>query len=168
MEPQSGDIECSEMDVKNIRQWEQALDSSELSLITANLPQNAVPGEPFIEVGNDGVAREWLLVDIVSGSTGSRWAYWAPWKIDGRYGVGPHPESKAIADGIFNGDAGHFIGMLGIPYVKIPGPPRRAWVLVSPRLPAPPEIRVIEEKSKERYEKSREIYNVDDGSITKL
>lgn len=158
------------MNNDDVQEWGKALETSELSPITANLPEMAPPGTPFDETGIDGVQRKWLRVSIIAGNSGARWAYWAPWKASGvqHYGIGPHPEFKAIADGIFNGDAAHFIGMLGVPYAKIPGDAVPAWVLVSPRVAPPRPVRVPEEKSKERYELSKEVYDVETHVSTKL
>ena len=157
------------MDQQKIRDWTQALDSAELAPLTANLPKEFSAGDRFHELADGDQHREWLAVEIVSGNSGSRWAYWAPWlNPEGRYGTGPNPQFKAIADGIFNGDAAHFIGMLGVPYTKIPLTSSVVWVLVSPRLVAPPTVRVVEEKPDVRYEKSKEVFDVESQESRKL
>jgi hypothetical protein len=157
------------MDAQQIRDWTQALDTAELSPITANLPKEFKAGDVHHELAEDNIHRKWLAVEIISGNSGSRWAYWAPWlNENGRYGSGPHPQFKAIADGIFNGDAAHFIGMLGVPYARIPLTPSVAWVLVSPRAIPPPVTRIVEEQTAPRYEKSREVFDVDSQQSRKL
>ena|SRR5437667_3638713 len=117
-----------------------------------------------------GDVQTWQRIEIVSGNTGGRWAYWAAWKAkDGRPGIGPHPELKAIADKIFNGDAAHFIGMLDIPYVRLPGQIALSWVCLSPTrsYPPPPQIE-FEPKPSIRYEKSKEVFDVDTQTSRKL
>lgn len=168
------------MDTRQVNEWGKALDAAEMSPITANLPKLFASGDRFHETGSDGsttcstssddVHREWLAIEIIAGNSGGRWGYWAPW-IDpatGRYGVGPNPKRQAIADAIFNGDAAHFIGMLGLPYTRIPGTSSTVWVLVSPRLVAPPTIRIVDEKPATRYEKSKDVFDVDTQETRKL
>lgn len=166
------------MDMSRIRQWESAVDSAELSPITANLPADTQAGEMFEEDGADGVRRVWRRVVIVGGNVGSRWAYWAPWQQEDeatkrmRAGSGPHPEYKVVADKIFNGDAAHFAGMLGVPYQgKIPGVDSLAWVLVTPRAEGPRVVHVQErdgERGRERYERSKEVHDVETGETKVL
>lgn len=149
------------MDQTKVHDWERAVDAAEMSPLTANLPKEFVPGDTHHELGDGDIHRQWLAVEILHGNSGARWAYWAPWIGDnGRYGVGPNPKHLAIADAIFNGDAAHFIGMLGVPYAKIPGTPQTVWVLVSPRLVAPPTIKIVEQPGSTRYEKSKDVFDV--------
>lgn len=159
------------MNSNDIRAWENAVDKSEETLLTANLPkpEDFPAGFTAPDQGSDGVHRKWLRVDIVAGSAGARWAYWQYWndpKTKQR-GIGPHPEHQAIADSLFNGDAPHFIGMLGVPYVGKYGP-KAAWVLIEPHVTPAPTARIFEEKQAERYEKSREIYDVETGESKKI
>jgi hypothetical protein len=158
------------VDQSKVRDWQQAVDTAELSPLTQNLPKEFTAGDIHHELGTDDIHRKWLAVEIVAGNSGSRWAYWAAW-IDpktGRYGVGPNPRHQAIADGIFNGDAAHFIGMLGIPYAKIPIVASTVWVLVSPRMTGPPPQRIVDETPKTRYEKSKEVFDVNTQESRKL
>lgn len=160
------------MDQKELRQWEQSIDVADSSPITANLPENTRIGEEFVDdKASDGVVRRWLRVEVVAGNAGARWAYWLGW-IDEKTrqaGIGPHPEWKVVADKIFNGDATHFLGMLGVPYPgKVAGVESTAWVLVSPKQQGPVTVHVREDKPKERYEKSKEVHDVETGKTTLL
>lgn len=157
------------MDKQQSRDWETSLDAAEQHPLTEHLPVDAPAGTLFQELGPDDVLRRWQRVTIVAGNSGSRWAYWAAWidKSTGRYGVGPHPEFQAIADGIFNGDAGHFIGMLGVPFTRLPSR-SLAWVLVSPRLTPPPLVKIPETPPAVRYEKSKETFDVETQETKKL
>lgn len=160
------------MDQKELRQWEQSIDVADSSPITANLPADTRIGEEFVdESASDGVVRRWLRVEVVAGNPGARWAYWLGW-IDEKTkqaGIGPHPDVKVVADKIFNGDATHFLGMLGVPYAgKVAGVESTAWVLVSPKQQGPVTVHVREEKPKERYEKSKEVHDVETGKTTLL
>ena len=67
------------MEAKDLRDWAAAVDTSELSPLTANLPKEAPPGLLFEDDGTDGVRRKWLSVEVVGGNSGGRWAYWASW-----------------------------------------------------------------------------------------
>lgn len=156
------------MDSNKVQEWSNVMDIAEQSPITSNLPKEAPAGILFEDKSDDGVYRKWLRVDIVGGNTGGRWAYWAPWFNEGRIGVGPHPQYKALADGIFNGDAAHFIGMLGIPYVKTPGVSTLMWVMIEPRSVGGRIPTVVDEKPSMRYEKSREVFDVETQTTTKL
>jgi hypothetical protein len=144
------------------------LDEAEQKSMIADLPVDQEPGVTFIETVGE-IRRVWLRVLIIAGSTGGRWAYWASWKDpQGRSGVGAHPQRLGIADKIFNGDAAHFIGMLGVPHQNIPGTPIASWVLVEPKA-KPPVIRTeFEEKPKIRYEKSKDVYDVNTQTSTEL
>lgn len=160
------------MDQKELRQWEQSLDVADSSPITANLPEDTRIGETFVdEKCTDGVVRIWMRVEVVAGNPGARWAYWKGW-VDEKTkqaGIGPNPEHKVIADKIFNGDAPYFVGMLGMPYPgKVQGVDSTAWVLVSPKQQGPTVVHVREEKPKERYEKSKEVHDVETGKTTIL
>ena len=145
------------MDIKEIREWESAVDAVEFSPLTVNLPVNdamgSVVGTEFVD-GN----RKWLRCKVVAGNTGGRWAYWHSDSVKaggGKYNV--------IADKIFNGDAHHFVGMLAVPYTKQVGVDCLMWVLVEPRTFAPAREWVREEPLKSRYEKSKEVYDVNTG-----
>lgn len=150
------------MDQQIVREWESALDTAELSPITARLPVEFEPGDRHQESATDGTVRKWIAVKIVSGNTGGRWAYWVT------HVQNPREDFRAIADKIFNGDAAHFVGMLGTPYVRVPGVESKAWVLVEPRATAPVREWVREEKVGERYERSKDVYDVDTGKTTRL
>lgn len=165
------------MDQKEIRTWESALDVAELSPITTNLPSDASVGAIFEETGSDGVRRLWRRVLIVAGNVGGRWAYWQSWEDKDsatgrtRAGIGPHPSHHVIADKIFNGDASHFVGMLGVPYagrLGVGNVDSTAWVLVEPKMQGPRVVHVREEKPKERYEKSKEVYDLETGLTERL
>lgn len=158
------------MDANHVREWEKSVESAEINPLTANLPITAAPGQVFREESSDGIWREWLRVEVVAGNAGARWAYWSAWKEKtDRLGIGPNPESKVIADAIFNGDASHFCGMLATPFPgKIAGGPNLAWVMTSPRITPPRPGLVYLEETKERYEKSREVYDVQTHTSTKL
>lgn len=163
------------MDFNKIMTWQDAVDKSELSPLTADLPATAALGDKFVQPNptGDEISRVWLYVSIVAGNVGGRWAYWAAWKdVNGIPGIGTHPEFKVVADKIFNGDAAHFVGMLGLPYVgKVPGVESNAWVLVEPKMEAPKVTHVIEDKSAngaQRYERSKEVYDVSTGESTLL
>ena len=157
------------MEYKDVATWSQAVDESLVSAIVSNLPEDAAPGTLMEEALTDGRHRLWQRVVLISGAVGGRWAYWKSWKTPaGQWGVGAHPEWLSIADILFNGDAHHFIGMLPTPYVPLPqAPPLQAWVLVSPKLEAPRPVFVPEEK-RERYEKSKEVFNLNDQTSTFL
>jgi len=166
------------MDMNRIRQWELAVDTAEQSPISAALPDNVPVGEFYTAQGSDGIVRKWQRVTILSGNVGARWAYWVPWKMRDpdhgreRPGIGPHPAYHVVVDRIFNGDAAHFVGMLAIPYVgKIPGSvDSTAWVLVEPRAHADQNpVRYSEpDPVKERYEKSKEVYDVETQKSKRL
>jgi hypothetical protein len=143
----------------DIAQWSASVEAAEFQPLTADLPKEAPAGLIIEEDGEP--RRKWLRIEVVGGNTGGRWAYWLGPKV-------PHPEYKAIADHIFNGAAAHFIGMLGVPYVHIPGSLTLAWVLVSPRMTGPRTVPLIDEKPRERYERSREIFDVETQTTTKL
>lgn len=162
------------MEMQKIRDWETSADQVELNG-TPQLPEKPQPGETYIEDCADGTQKQWLAVQVHAGNTGGRWAYWSPWELKDpqgnsfhptRWGVGPHPNYKAIADRVFNGDAAHFIGMLAVPYVR--RLESTSWVLVSPRMEGPKVIRVIVEKPSERYEKSKEVFDVETGESKQL
>lgn len=166
------------MDTSTIREWETSLDQAELSPLTANLPHSPVAGQVFEEVAIDATARKWVAVRVLGGSNGARWAYWAAWTIPNteprRFGVGPNPDFVVVVDKLFNGDAAHFVGMTGDPYVRV-GDGRGGciesivWVLVEPRMSGPRVVKVrAEERIGERYEKSREIYDVETGETTEI
>lgn len=146
------------MDIQKIRDWEKSVDQAEQTPLTADLPKDAPLGAKFQQPIEDGGFRIWIRVKLIAGNVGARWAYWRNAST-----------FEAIADNIFNGDAAHFIGMLGIPFTgKIPGVDTEAWVLVSPRIVAPPEERTYEEKSRERYERSHEVYDVNTQTSHKI
>ena len=160
------------MDTNEIREWELAVDEAERNPLTANLPKEFAAGDRFEETGADGVQRRWLAVTVVSGNVAGRWAYWAPWTVDASYpsraGQGPHPSHFAVADRIFNGDVNHFIGMLANPWVKMPGVQPPSWVLVDPKMSAPPLTYHRAEPVKERYERSKEVFDVETGTSRQL
>lgn len=158
------------MDNQTERHWQTNLDASEITLLTANLPTMPTPGDVCTDVDSTGVVRTWRAVKIVAGSTGARWAYWHAWKdhSTGANGIGAHPQHHVIADKIFNGDAAHFVGMLGVPYVQMPGVYNSggaggvvAWVLISPKATAPVQEYAQREPVRERYERSKEVYDVE-------
>lgn len=165
------------MDTNTIREWETSLDQAELSPLTANLPHSPVAGQVFEEVATDATARKWVAVRVLGGSNGARWAYWAAWWVPGveprRTGVGPNPDYIVVLDRLFNGDAPLFLGMAAEPYVRV-GDGRGGciesivWVLVEPRMSGPRVVKVgREERVGERYERSKEVYDVETGeSIT--
>lgn len=166
------------MDYNQVHQWEQSLDAADSSPITANLPVDAHVGDEFVdEHASDGVVRRWLRVAIVGGSVGARWAYWAAWQEEDkdtgkmRAGQGSHPEFKVVVDRIFNGDASHFVGMLGVTYAgKVTGVESTAWVLTSPKQAGPVTVyaRDGERRGEVRYEKSKEVHDVETGETTLL
>lgn len=146
------------MDNQEVRQWETALDDAEITRLDDGLPTDIPAGTIHAQDG-----RRWLRVRIVRGNTGGRWAYWL------RMVNGEHEGFDAVVDKIFNGDAAHFIGMLAVPYAKIPGNAEiLAWVLVEPKVIGPRVVRAQEEPVKERYERSKEVYDVETGKTEKL
>lgn len=159
------------MDHLQIQQWETAVDQAELSILDQDLPEGQPAGSIYTHEG-----RKWMRVGVIRGNTGARWAYWMPWKVKDDNdreriinGPGRHPEFLAVADKVFNGDAAHFIGMLAKPYVQLPGgKPTLMWVLLEPRPSGPTVIRMREEPVRERYERSKEVYDVNTGETTKL
>lgn len=160
------------MDQQQLRHWENSIDAADSSPITANLPPDAETGSVFTDAHcSDGVERTWVRVRIITGSVGARWAYWLNWTnpLTGQPGIGPHAEHKVVADRIFNGDANHFVGMLGVPFAgKMSGVESRAWVLVHPKPEGPRVVHVQEDRlGKERYEKSKEVHDVETG-VTKV
>lgn len=163
------------MEYPKIHEWELAVDGSERSPLTSGLPADPVAGAVFDGDGVDGVRRRWLAVRVVSGKTGGRWVYWAGWKEPGvfpeRAGLGPHPLFEGIADSIFNGDAAHFVGMLAVPYVKMPGEAAVSWVLVDPKPTGPRVVVEVEgplPSRGERYERSNETYDVETGETREV
>jgi hypothetical protein len=163
------------MENLKVKDWQQASDQSDVASLTADLPTEYPLGGKYIQEVANEPPRVWQRIDIVSGKVAGRWCYWHPWSTKNPHsglpmpGLGPNPLYQGIADTIFNGDAPHFIGMLGVPYSgKVPGLSTHAWVLVSPRFLPPPEIKQYEDKPRERYERSKEIYDVDTGLATKL
>lgn len=157
------------MDQQEIKQWESALDAAELSPLTANLPKEPRVGDVF-EDPADGVVRRWVYVKIMAGNVGGRWAYWNAWFDEAkRKGVGVNPRHEVVADKIFNGDAAHFAGMLAQPYVgRVQGVESTAWVLVSPRMAGPTVEYARLPHDPVRYERSKEVYDVESGKTTKL
>lgn len=151
----------------NNQEWERALDQAEQNPLTANLPKEAPPGMIWVETSPDGIFRKWVRVEIVAGSVGSRWAYWKEWKAEnGQRGIGVHPQHQVIGDRIFNGDVAHFAGMLAMPYAG-PFVDKQAWVLLEPR--SKPPANVPERMTTDaRYERSREVYDVETGEITPI
>ncbi len=148
------------MDYSQINAWSNAVDQAEDTPITGNLPDIAPPGMVFDDTAPDGTVRRWQRILIVGGALSGRWAYWKLWTDEGRPAYGPHPQFHAIADTIFNGDVPHFIGMLGAPYARTPGP---AWVLISPKMTGTRPVLLPEEKPRVRYEKSKEVFDVETG-----
>jgi len=157
------------VDAKRIDVWSDAVDRAEQFQLTLGLPDNLPAGTLYHQQATDQQAqRLWQRIDVVSGPAGGRWAYWQSWKDDkGNPGIGPHPEFKAIADTLFNGDAVHFIGMLGIPYPRVPGTSSLQWVLIEPRMTGS-NRGIMEEKPNERYEKSNEVFDLGTQTTTKL
>src|SRR4029077_8464158 len=96
------------MEFGKIEDWSNAVDSAN-DLSIQDLP-DLPAGSIFKDVG----LRVWQRVQILGGANGGRWAYWVGAKSE------PHPKFHAIADTLFNGDAVHFIGMLGVPYARVP------------------------------------------------
>jgi hypothetical protein len=91
-----------------------------------------------------------------------------------------HEHWGIIVDRLFNGDAAHFAGMLGEPYagkrVTDTGSAnvdsRYVWILTEPRvreIPASEQPSVLRptlemtDKTETRYERSKEVYDVDSG-----
>lgn len=156
------------MESKQLRSWETAVDVAENNHLTAQLPADAPAGTAYLELGTDNIHRRFLRCDVVGGNPGARWAYWNSWKDgDGNKGIGPHPNFQIVVDGIFNGDATHFCGMLAVPYGG-QFSSRLVWVLIEPRVSPPPISRLYEEKSGPRYERSREVYDVETGETKTL
>ena len=157
------------MEYQKVHEWELALDTAEQSPF-GDLPASPSSGQAYSGVGTDGMQRRWVAVQILSGNAGARWAYWAPWfDPGGRAGQGPNPAFFAIADKIFNGDAPHFIGMLAEPYVR--GKDPMAWVLTDPKPVGPRivyEVELPKPARHERYERSREVYDVETGESRML
>jgi len=160
------------MDYQQLRQWEQSLDAADSSPITANLPDadNSHDGDVYVDDKcTDGIIRTWLRVRIVSGNAGARWVYWLNWtdQATRQPGIGPHPDYKAVADKLFNGDANHFVGMLGVPYAGRAGGvvESSAWVLVSPKQQGEAVAygRDQVRRGETRYEKSKEVHDVETG-----
>jgi hypothetical protein len=150
------------MEYPQIHEWELASDAAERNPL-ADLPENPTPGTRWDGVGTDGVNRKWIAVRVVAGNHGGRWAYWRPWITDkGQNGVGEHPNFIAIADRIFNGDGSNFVGMFGVAYTG----PNTYWILVDPK-PEAPRVQWMVEPAppakSERYERSKEIYDVETG-----
>ena len=162
------------MDHLQIRQWELAVDAAEQTPLTADLPEDATPGDIYKVTAADGVVRTWRRVIVISGNVGGRWAYWASWMREDEAtrrnvpGQGLHPSGSVVADKIFNGDAAHFVGMLATPYVAVPGVKPHAWVLIDPRAEGPRTTWAEAKETRERYEKSKEIYDVETGRSTRL
>jgi hypothetical protein len=154
------------MKFEDIERWSSTLDHADETPLP-ELPSDAEPGVLW-EEPVEGGRRLWRRVEIVSGITGGRWAYWKQTADSIQRSTIPHPEGKAIADRIFNGDAPHFIGMLAIPYTHIPYQTVLAWVLVDPKLVPPRPIWVIEEKLKTRYEKSKTVFDAETQESTEL
>src|SRR5262249_37384024 len=142
----------------------ESLDSAlETEPLTANLPRDYPVGGKFLD-GN----RLWQRIRIITGKTGGKWAYWvgASHKAEK---IHPNERFEVIADTIFNGDTWHFAGMLAVPYPgKIAGvKDTLAWVLIEPRTK---EFRYATTElykdsmltlDGKRYEKSREVYDVE-------
>lgn len=146
------------MDIKEVREWEQAVDAAEMSPLTVNLPATGALGAEFVDED-----RKWVRVRIIGGNVGGRWAYWhVPCT------VAPRVDWSVIADKIFNGDAHHFVGMLAIPFVRVHGVVQEGWVLVEPRVQPPAPVYERAAPVGERYEKSREVFDVDTGKVTPL
>lgn len=158
----------------DVRKWEVAVEDADVKPLEDGLPdvkEHSV-GEVFVE-GEGEQKRKWVLVDVVGGSPGARWAYWCAWvRVEGRRritGIGPNPQHKVIADKLFNGDAPHFVGMLSHIYAgKFNGVESKMWVLTEPKVQPPRVEYVREEKSKERYERSKEVFDVNTGETKRL
>jgi len=152
------------MEFGKIEDWSNAVDSAN------DLAIQDLPDLPAGSIFKDAGLRVWQRVSVVGGANGGRWAYWVSWKTKlGSPGIGPDRDFHAIADTLFNGDAFHFIGMLGVPYARVPGSePSLAWVVIEPRMSAPPVSRVFEDKPSVRYEKSKDVFNVESQGTTKL
>ncbi len=142
------------MEYEKVNQWEQAVDAAEANPLTANLPGEAPPGMEWSELSQDGLTRQWVRVTVVTGRAGGRWAYWAK-----------KEDFTVVVDTLFNGDAHHFVGMLAIPFTPFS---THHWVLVSPKVVPPPTPRPELDKPTTRYERSKEVYNVDTGETTFL
>lgn len=164
----------TDVDQQSLRTWEQTVDTAETQPLGANLPNldGLPPGVEYIEPINDLITRRWRLVTVNYGQTGGRWAYYLAWTEDGKPAQsGPSPAYDVVVDKLFNGDAPHFAGMLADPWAGRPKHDKtvvKMWVLVEPKATPPPTIYEVEEKPKERYEKSREIYDVETGQTTKI
>jgi hypothetical protein len=157
------------MDYPKIHEWELAQDAVDRSPL-GDLPEDPFAGQIHEGVGSDGVMRHWIAVAVLHGNPAGRWAYWAPWTTaEKQSGIGPHPSNLAIADKIFNGDVHNFIGMLAVPYVPRRDTASVMWVLVDPK-PSGPKIEYVVEPPlparHERYERSREVYDVETDTTT--
>ena len=136
------------------------LESDDLPDLPAGLIWNEQPSGR-----TGGVPGKWQRVDVVTGTIDGRWAYWKNWwGPDGHPGIGDHPQFWAIADRLFNENAVHFIGMLAKPYTG----KGLYWVLISPKMTPPRSEVEIEETAGTRYERSKEVFDVETQSILAL
>jgi hypothetical protein len=112
---------------------------------TPDLPGGDFPyGHPYRVSNPAGEEQTWIRTHIFGGQTLGRWAYGSP-------------DLGALADRLFNNHAPHFIGMLEKPFTA-PGP---YWILIHPQAAPPPETIFVEpEKTKVRYERSKEVFDV--------
>lgn len=143
------------MEVTKLREWESAVDQADANRLTQNLPEGVPVGFVQAETGPDNIFRKWVYCEVSGGNPGSRWAYWSN-----------KAECRIIVDRIFNGDASHFAGMLAHPYAGT-FHTTKVWVMLEPRAERIPETREAE-RSDQRYERSREIFDVETQSTTKL
>ena len=162
------------MEPQQQRLWQESIDQAESPSgdLLPNLPEEGTLGQVFVESKENLPDRKWLYCEILTGSIGARWAYWMGWidPITNRLGLGPNPKHVVIVDRIFNGDAPHFVGMLASPFAgrKHQGQQVCEWVLVEPKVIPPNPVPVREIRDRERYEKSKIIYDVETGETKEI
>ena len=133
------------------------LETQDSPLDLPDLPAGIIWTEP-------GSERKWQRVEVLVGTIDGRWAYWQSWwGPDGHPGIGDHPQFWAVADRLWNGEAVHYIGMLQKPYTG----KGLYWVQISPKV-SPPRHQIEIEETTTRYERSKEIFDVETGRVTKL
>src|SRR5262245_6161080 len=141
------------MDNQDLRQWEATVDADDANPLASSLPNPSTLGTVYYDTDHN---RSWTRVLITGGKVGGRWAYWQD-----------RNTSTVIADSIFNSGAHHFAGMLANPYTRNQSN-TLVWVLTHPIVSPPPRPLTLEDKPKVRYEKSREVYDVETGETKEI
>lgn len=131
------------------QQWSKTQDQADSPGWHPDLPGGDFPyGLAYRTSSPGGDVESWIRVQLTGGNVGGRWAYWRN-----------KTEYTALADRLWNPAQPHFIGMLAQPYSGTKGP---AWVLTHPLGEPPPSTIEIEPvAAKVRYERSKEVYDVD-------